>query len=517
MPEAQSQHQHSFTQITHPPLSSLQEKFSDWPDTLDNTTKFSKLAMLTKLARAVDEEDDLKLVDVKSLHRRDTLTSSARGTSLSLSQLVRLSFDDISGELRVWAMEGRDKQLLSSADVGQLYEGNVYLMSYSYHASEEQAKANAREHAVMTWAGRTASAWERELVAEHAKALCAQLGTAEYVINFVQGKEEEKFLDLFGGRMVIRRGERLPRRRLAFRVQHTAGFAEFVRVCGSLPALGDWNVEKGLTLTAKEGNMHWGTLTLPPSMSDIEYKVVVLSEDKKKEPRWESGGNASLKLSPTQLNTVVEIVFDARDKTVVAEQADGPAPTVSLFHIRGTNALNTRAVQVQEQAASLNSGDAFVLLAPTRFFIWYGRGCNEGERKYALQVAQLLKPASLEAAAEAVSESEEPEEFWALLGGKTAYASSEALQAQQELPPPRLFHCSNASGKFTVEEVEPFSQEDLIEDDVMILDTFTEVYAWFGSGSNEMEKKRGYETARKYMRAAEDGRPTNTPVLKVSS
>lgn len=50
-----------------------------------------------------------------------------------------------------------------------------------------------------------------------------------------------------------------------------------------------------------------------------------------------------------------------------------------------------------------------------------------------------------------VKEGDEPDEFWALLGGKTEYYSVK----EGEIAPrdPRLFQCSNATGSFKVEEV----------------------------------------------------------------
>ena len=53
---------------------------------------------------------------------------------------------------------------------------------------------------------------------------------------------------------------------------------------------------------------------------------------------------------------------------------------VSLYHVRGTDELNTRAVQVEEVAGSLNSGDCFVLLTPQVMYAWHGTGANEAER-----------------------------------------------------------------------------------------------------------------------------------------
>ena len=44
-----------------------------------------------------------------------------------------------------------------------------------------------------------------------------------------------------------------------------------------------------------------------------------------------------------------------------------------LFHVRGTNEFDTRAVQVEEKASSLNSNDCFVLETPATTYIWYGK------------------------------------------------------------------------------------------------------------------------------------------------
>ena len=44
-----------------------------------------------------------------------------------------------------------------------------------------------------------------------------------------------------------------------------------------------------------------------------------------------------------------------------------------LFHVRGTNDFDTRAVQVEEKASSLNSNDCFVLETPDCTYIWYGK------------------------------------------------------------------------------------------------------------------------------------------------
>ena len=58
-----------------------------------------------------------------------------------------------------------------------------------------------------------------------------------------------------------------------------------------------------------------------------------------------------------------------------------------------------------------------------------------------------------------VMEGNEPQEFWDALGGKTEYGSGKWLQQVVPTYPPRLFQCSNASGRFNVEEIFDFAQD----------------------------------------------------------
>merc|ERR1719473_1335369 len=70
-----------------------------------------------------------------------------------------------------------------------------------------------------------------------------------------------------------------------------------------------------------------------------------------------------------------------------------------------------------------------------------------------------------------------------------------------------------------MEEIGNFAQDDLIDDDVMILDCFTTVWVWVGSGANEIEKRMAMETAQKYVAAAAatDGRDADTSIMQCSA
>jgi advillin len=193
-------------------------------------------------------------------------------------------------------------------------------------------------------------------------------------------------------------------------------------------------------------------------------------------------------------------------------EADTKTSGTALYHIRGTTPLNTRAVQVEAKAKSLNSGDCFVLIHNEASFCWVGKGAAADEKRTAVNVADLL---SGKRKVSQIDEGTEKDDFWGPLGGKSAYADAPELgDASRE---PRLFQCSNASGSFKVEELFNFNQDDLDRDDVFLLDTYNEVFVWVGAGSNETERKQALLTAVGYVEHAEDGRSKDTPIYRINA
>ena len=43
---------------------------------------------------------------------------------------------------------------------------------------------------------------------------------------------------------------------------------------------------------------------------------------------------------------------------------------------------------------------------------------------------------------------------------------------------------------------EIFILQDLVPEDVMLLDTYNQVFVWIGRGANDVEKKEGLQTAQ---------------------
>lgn len=189
--------------------------------------------------------------------------------------------------------------------------------------------------------------------------------------------------------------------------------------------------------------------------------------------------------------------------------ADG----VRLFRIRGTCAEDVRADQLPEKASSLASDDAFVLETPGVTYVWFGSGCSAFEREMAEAIVERLSP---DHEIQFIEEGDEPAEFWSALGGEGDY--------DRDLDPPgapfldpRLYHCKILlNGKFRVEEIGDFTQEELEQDDIMVLDGGDEVYVWEGSGSTEREKQKAIDMAQQYIRTDPTDRSEETvPIIRI--
>lgn len=187
---------------------------------------------------------------------------------------------------------------------------------------------------------------------------------------------------------------------------------------------------------------------------------------------------------------------------------------ISLFHVKGTNAFNTRAVQVAENASQLNSGDCFVLLTPKIVYEWYGKFANAEEKAACSNSAKIIS-AKQGGKTTKVDEGKEDGNFWEALGGQADYPKDKPVETADHEP--RLFQMSCNIGHFNVEEIFDFVQDDLIDDDIMMLDVFTEVYVWVGREASREEKDLALTTAMDYIKNAPDGRSADTPVFRVSS
>jgi len=171
---------------------------------------------------------------------------------------------------------------------------------------------------------------------------------------------------------------------------------------------------------------------------------------------------------------------------------------VRMFRVRcASGESDARATQVDENASSLDSSDVFILETPSKTWIWSGQACVEEEVEQAVRLAGVVSPGR---EVSQIKEGEEDDEFWETLGGKAEYNTSDDINKPILLP--RLFHVvAQPSGSIRAFEIFNFEQMDLVDDDVMFLDSGDEVYIWIGKDSTPEETGQALDLAKKYLDA----------------
>ncbi|GCC23017.1 hypothetical protein chiPu_0001408 [Chiloscyllium punctatum] len=232
----------------------------------------------------------------------------------------------------------------------------------------------------------------------------------------------------------------------------------------------------------------------------------------------QSLGGRAVQVRVTQGKEPSHLLSLFKDKPLIiykngTSRKGGQAPVSPkrLFQIRRNLATITRIVEVDAVALSLNSNDVFVLKLPQTTYVWIGKGASGEEENGANYLTSVLqyKPTR-------IVEGEEPDDFWTGLGGKQVYQTSALLQSNADDFQPRLFACSNKTGRFIIEEVPgEFTQDDLAEDDVMLLDVWVQVFVWIGNDANEMEKTESVKSAKHYIDSDPSGRDKRTPIVIV--
>ncbi|KAM7390940.1 hypothetical protein PAMP_021668 [Pampus punctatissimus] len=182
-----------------------------------------------------------------------------------------------------------------------------------------------------------------------------------------------------------------------------------------------------------------------------------------------------------------------------------------LFQVQANSAGDTRAVEVDPSSCSLNSCDVFLLVLPSGCWLWKGMCSSSAETQGAEYLAGLLQVTPT-----LVEEGEEEGAFWDALGGQEDYCRYPRVKDQMEVHPPRLFACSNKTGNFLMEEVPgELTQDDLAPDDVMILDTWDQVFVWIGNEAHKEEKAKAAASAVKYLESDPSDRDPDTPTMTV--
>jgi len=189
-----------------------------------------------------------------------------------------------------------------------------------------------------------------------------------------------------------------------------------------------------------------------------------------------------------------------------------------LLHLKGKKKI--RVTQVELSRDSLNSGDVFVLDAGLKVYQWNGKKAGPSEKQKGAQLGRAIADERRGRAKVFVLEEGDKEpEFWSLLGGEGYIKSAEEGGDDNEAEKggvKSLFHLSDASGSMQFKQIATGAQckkSLLNSDDVFILDTGAEVFAWIGKGASVDEKAKALSFAQDYLKNF--NRPAYLPISRI--
>lgn len=191
-----------------------------------------------------------------------------------------------------------------------------------------------------------------------------------------------------------------------------------------------------------------------------------------------------------------------------------------LLQLKGKR--NVRLREVPLAAASVNSGDVFILDLGMLLLQFNGSKSAGVERSKAAEICRAIDRERGEKPEVKVFEEGDkdmPKE-WVEKLGKGPYASAQAggddLAYDKQPSGKKLIKLSDASGKLVmtpVGEGAAVTFKSLDTNDVFIVDIGTEVFAWIGKKASAGERKLGMKYAQMYLKEAK--RPETLPISRV--
>lgn len=172
--------------------------------------------------------------------------------------------------------------------------------------------------------------------------------------------------------------------------------------------------------------------------------------------------------------------------------------------------IKVRVVPVER--ASLNHRDAFVLDTGAKIWVWHGDAASPFVKHAAGVKAEAIES---ERAGDAKTTMEIDDDFWALLGGPGDITPADAVHddAEPDFGEGSLYKVDvGAERQIEVSLVGRGELKSAMLDStaVMMLDTRTEVFLWYGKDSSEIEKRIALRTAMQYLKT--NGRPQDTAI-----
>ncbi|RUS78195.1 hypothetical protein EGW08_014054, partial [Elysia chlorotica] len=174
--------------------------------------------------------------------------------------------------------------------------------------------------------------------------------------------------------------------------------------------------------------------------------------------------------------------------------------TPNMFCIREMGPECMRVEQVPPLASYLNSSAAFLIISDT-LIVWYGKNARANDREYAKNMLTYFCPERSRDYS-IINEEKENDSFWLKVENNGDYPK-DFCKPKLHRRVPTLTKCKMYFGEWSFQDIPDFSQEDLNETGLFILDSHDQVQIWCGS----MVWERDYSVTSQLLKAYLDEDP----------
>ncbi|XP_069137882.1 advillin-like isoform X3 [Argopecten irradians] len=196
---------------------------------------------------------------------------------------------------------------------------------------------------------------------------------------------------------------------------------------------------------------------------------------------------------PSHFMTTIQNSIIVYDQDVQENPTDR-----QMFCIRELENGSMRVQQVPATSEWLNTSASFVVTTDTGCYLWYGKKSGGPEREYAKNLLGFLNPSRMYTF-DIVTEGKEGNTFWDMMGAQEVYPK-DFTQEKLERRPPRMVICHvGPDSQYRFNDIDNFTQQDLTDANIFILDTFDLVYLWIGSSVDDTVSSRAYDIIKAYM------------------
>lgn len=298
--------------------------------------------------------------------------------------------DDGSGTVKIWRIENFKKKDLPEDQYGVFYDGDCFIVFYTYKIRNREA------YLIYFWQGTKSTADEKGASALISQKIDEEYGGEPVQVRVVQNKEPEHFLQIFKGKMIVKKG----------------GFASaFVAVKKTTDV--ESRVKEGVHLFHIRGTSSLNTRAIEVIArgSSLNSNDVFILKSPTKSFVWNGNGASEEEkefaviiakhVSPGDVGSLVKLpegeegdefwtTLGGKEEYASAPrlaEAETDAEQAHLYQCSNASGKFMAEEVYDFDQEDLVEDDVFFLDTQVELFVWVGQGANFIEKKEGLNMA----------------------------------------------------------------------------------------------------------------------------------